>query len=267
MTRIITALIATPILLYIIIYAPVIVFVAVAFVAMLLCMYEFLTLTSVQKIPLLAATGYIFGSIIFLSFYFRTTNLPMIFPVGALFFLTAALLSRIDFVRAVPATASALFGAWYVGGLLGYVLAIRLIEPSGKIGASLLILLFIIIWAGDILAFFIGKKFGRHQLTVVSPRKTVEGSIGGLIFSVIAAVIYKFFVLPELAMIHAIALGAIVGFMGQIGDLAESLLKRSVNVKDSGSILPGHGGMLDRLDSLLFGAPAMYYYVYLVLYR
>ena len=267
MTRIITALIGIPILLYLILYAPVIAFIIVAFLAMLLCLYEFFTLSSVQKIPLLAATGYIFGSLIFLSFYFRTVNLPLIFPVGALLCLAAALLSRINFDRALPATASALFGAWYVGGLLGYVIAIRLIEPSGKVGASLLIMLFVIIWAGDSFAYFIGKKFGRHSLSVVSPNKTIEGSIGGLIFSMISAVLVKFLLLPELSVIHAIVLGGIVGVMGQIGDLAESLLKRSANVKDSGSILPGHGGMLDRLDSLLFGAPAMYYYVYLVLYR
>jgi phosphatidate cytidylyltransferase len=267
MTRIITALIGIPILIYLILYAPIVAFTVVAFIAMLLSLYEFFSLSSVQKVPLLAAAGYLFGSIIFLSFYFRTVNLPFYFPIGALPILIAALLSRIDFQRALPATAAALFGAWYVGGLLGYVIAIRMIDPSGKTGAKLLLMLFVIIWAGDTFAYFIGRKFGRHPLTAVSPRKTVEGSIGGLIFSTVFSVLTKFLLLPELSLIHAIVLGGIVGAMGQIGDLAESLLKRSVNQKDSGSILPGHGGMLDRLDSLLFGAPAMYYYVYLVLYR
>jgi phosphatidate cytidylyltransferase len=104
-------------------------------------------------------------------------------------------------------------------------------------------------------------------LTPISPQKTVEGSIGGLIFSMLAAILCKLFFFPDVSFVHAIVLGTVVGLMGQIGDLAESLLKRSVKLKDSGSILPGHGGMLDRLDSLLFGAPAMYYYVYFLLYR
>ena len=127
--------------------------------------------------------------------------------------------------------------------------------------------LFIIIWAGDTGAYVVGKLLGRRLLTKISPKKTVEGSFGGLIFSMILAVVCKYFLLPELSVNNAIWLGALIGIMGQIGDLAESLLKRSANVKDSGSILPGHGGMLDRLDSLLFGAPAMYYYVYFVLNR
>jgi phosphatidate cytidylyltransferase len=264
MTRIITALIGIPALIYIIKFAPIQIFVAVVFAAMLLCLYEYFSLSSVQQIPALAITGYALASLIFFSFYFQTIHLAMWFPLGALIVLIAGLISRIDFAGALPATAYTLFGPWYTGGLLGYLVAIRNID---KIGANLVLSLFVIMWAGDTGAFVVGKWLGRRPLTKISPRKTMEGSLGGLVFSMLLAVGCKYFLLPELSVNHAIWLGALIGIMGQIGDLAESLLKRSAKVKDSGSILPGHGGMLDRLDSLLFGAPAMYYYVYFVLNR
>jgi phosphatidate cytidylyltransferase len=264
MTRIITALIGIPALIYLIKFAPFPIFVAVVFVAMLICLYEYFSLTEIQRIPALAIAGYAFASLIFVSFYFVTIPLAMWFPIGALVVLIAGLVSRIDFEGALPATAYTLFGPWYTAGLLGYLVLIRNIDD---IGANLVLSLFIIIWAGDSGAFVVGKLIGRRPLTKISPKKTVEGSFGGLILSMLLAVACKYFLLPQLSVNNAIWLGALIGIMGQIGDLAESFLKRSANVKDSGSILPGHGGMLDRLDSLLFGAPAMYYYVYFVLNR
>src|SRR5205085_2916447 len=123
--------------------------------------------------------------------------------------------------------------------------------------------LFLIIWADDTFAYLVGRKLGRHKLAPqTSPKKTVEGSIAGLIFSMLASYLYCRFFLPDVLLKDSLIIGALVGIAGQIGDLCESLLKRSVDVEDSGSIIPGHGGMLDRIDSLLFGAPAMYYYVY-----
>lgn len=262
MTRIITAIIGIPALIYVIKFAPIPIFVAVVFAAMLICLYEYFSLTTIQ--PALAITGYAFASLIFLSFYFQTIHLAIWFPLGALIVLVVGLISRIDFAKALPATGYALFGPWYTAGLLGYLIFLRNID---KIGANLLLSLFIILWAGDTGAFVVGKLIGRRPLTKISPKKTAEGSFGGLVFSMLLAVACKYFLLPELSVNNAVWLGALIGIMGQIGDLAESLLKRSANVKDSGSILPGHGGMLDRLDSLLFGAPAMYYYVYFVLNR
>lgn len=264
MTRIITALIGIPILIYLIKFAPIPVFAVVLFAAMLICLYEYFVLTEIQRIPALAIAGYALASLIFLSFYFVKIQLAIWFPIGALVVLIAGLVSRIDFEGALPATAYTLFGPWYTAGLLGYLVFIRNFD---QIGANLVLSLFIITWSGDTGAYVVGKLFGRRLLTKISPKKTVEGSFGGLIFSMLLAVTCKYFLLPELSVKNAIWLGALIGIMGQIGDLAESLLKRSANVKDSGSILPGHGGMLDRLDSLLFGAPAMYYYVYFVLNR
>jgi phosphatidate cytidylyltransferase len=261
MTRIITALIGIPALIYLIKFAPIPVFVAVLFAAMLVCLYEYFSLTEIQKIPALAIAGYLLASLIFACF--AKINFGLWYPIGVLVVLIAGLVSRIDFAGALPATAYTLFGPWYTAGLLGYLILIRNIDN----GANFVLSLFIIIWAGDTGAYIVGKLIGRRLLTKISPKKTVEGSFGGLIFSMLLAVACKYFLVPQLSVNNALWLGALIGIMGQIGDLAESLLKRSANVKDSGAILPGHGGMLDRLDSLLFGAPAMYYYVYFVLNR
>jgi phosphatidate cytidylyltransferase len=107
---------------------------------------------------------------------------------------------------------------------------------------------------------------GRHKLAPrVSPAKTIEGSVGGLIGSLAAAIASRYIFFPELPILDALALGAVVGPIGQIGDLCESLLKRGSDVKDAASILPGHGGFLDRLDSILLNAPVLYYYYMLVL--
>jgi phosphatidate cytidylyltransferase len=150
---------------------------------------------------------------------------------------------------------------------MGYLIGVRRIEENNA-GQDLLMMLFVIIWANDIFAYVIGKTLGRHPLApVISPRKTVEGAVAGFLFGIPAAWLYQRFFLPWMGDFHAVLLGMLIGLAGQAGDLCESLVKRAANVKDSGAILPGHGGMLDRLDSLLFGAPAMYYYFYLVLQK
>src|SRR5262249_51407544 len=126
----------------------------------------------------------------------------------------------------------------------------------------------VIVWTNDIFAFVAGKSFGRHKLAaVVSPKKTVEGAVAGFVAGIIAAAAYAYFLVPSLAIVHACIIGALIGIAGQIGDLCESILKRVAQVKDSGTIVPGHGGMLDRIDSLLFGAPTMYYYYYFFLQK
>jgi phosphatidate cytidylyltransferase len=123
------------------------------------------------------------------------------------------------------------------------------------------------VWFGDSLAYFTGSLLGRHKLAPkVSPRKTWEGALGNLVGNVGGAFLMKALVLPEWTAVDAVALGLLLGIVGQLGDLVESTWKRSASVKDScmGLSIPGHGGMLDRLDSLLFAAPAMYAYVHFI---
>jgi phosphatidate cytidylyltransferase len=115
----------------------------------------------------------------------------------------------------------------------------------------------------DTVAYFFGRAFGKHKLyPAVSPKKTWEGSVGGVIGSVLATVgVGSLWTIPELPVLHAIALGVLASFVGQSGDLVESMIKRTFGVKDSSNILPGHGGMLDRIDAMLFVAPVVYYFV------
>ncbi len=144
----------------------------------------------------------------------------------------------------------------YVGGTLAAVALVRDFEPTG----AWVLLTMVLAWGSDTSAYFVGRKFGKTKLAPrISPKKTLEGSAGGLAASVVGALIMSFF-LPGLPPIDAIALGILAGAAGQGGDLLMSVLKRSSGVKDSGGILPGHGGILDRVDALAFTAPATWAY-------
>lgn len=127
------------------------------------------------------------------------------------------------------------------------------------------IFIFILIWTCDTMAYFGGKFFGKHKLSEISPKKTWEGSIIGFIFTVIASCLFYYFSGGKIALLHALALGVIIGIFSQVGDLFESLFKRKLNVKDSSHIIPGHGGVLDRFDSLIFVTPLVF--IYLVYFK
>lgn len=119
-------------------------------------------------------------------------------------------------------------------------------------------------WASDTFAFFVGKTLGRVKLCpAISPGKTREGAIGGFIGTIIVALVFS--LIFKFSLVHALAIGVIIGIAAPLGDLVESILKRVCGVKDSGNIIPGHGGVLDRFDSLLFAAPAVYVYLMLVI--
>ncbi|MEM7435310.1 MAG: phosphatidate cytidylyltransferase [Myxococcota bacterium] len=144
----------------------------------------------------------------------------------------------------------------YVGGALATVDLVRDFPPTG----AWVLLAFAIAWGSDTSAYFVGRKFGKTKLAPrISPKKTVEGAAGGLAGSVFFAVLISLFI-PKLPVLDAIALALVAGVAGQAGDLFESVLKRSSGVKDSGGILPGHGGLLDRVDALVFTAPATWIY-------
>jgi phosphatidate cytidylyltransferase len=160
------------------------------------------------------------------------------------------------------------FGPLYVGGGLGAVILLR---RDGDVlgshaGAGLVVLALSLSWASDTGAYFAGRFLGKHKLyEAVSPKKTVEGALGGLAASVASALVAHFWFLPELPLVGGLVLAVVAGGLGQAGDLGESLLKRSFGVKDSGGIVPGHGGILDRTDAML--VTSVITYLYLIWFR
>ncbi|MEK6589432.1 MAG: phosphatidate cytidylyltransferase [Nitrospinota bacterium] len=149
-----------------------------------------------------------------------------------------------------------LFGILYVSWLMSYIVLIRMLDH----GRELVFFVLLSTWMGDTAAYYGGKGFGKHKLApLISPQKTVEGAIASLAGSICGAFIAKAW-LHDMSLLHALLAGIVISIFGQFGDLSESLIKRSMHVKDSGGIIPGHGGMLDRVDSLLFSAPMFYYY-------
>jgi phosphatidate cytidylyltransferase len=155
-------------------------------------------------------------------------------------------------------TAITVFGVLYVGLTLSTLVSTRSL-PAGEL---LVFFVALVTWAGDTGAYYAGILWGTHLLAPsVSPKKTVEGLLGGMALATGSALLAQAWFLPQLSSWDALVLGVLLTGSGVLGDLCESAIKRSAGVKDSGGILPGHGGMLDRLDSLLFTAPAFYYYV------
>ena len=154
-----------------------------------------------------------------------------------------------------------LFGVLYLGLCLYPVLPIRY-DFGATTGRHWILLLLVVIWVGDTAALVIGRRLGRTPFAPgLSPKKTNEGAVGGLLSGVAAAVLLQRFFLTELPLYHVTLLSLLLGMAGQLGDLGESLLKRAADVKDSSRLLPGHGGMLDRIDSLLFAIPVLYIYL------
>jgi phosphatidate cytidylyltransferase len=148
------------------------------------------------------------------------------------------------------------FGIFYIAFLLSHISMVR----NSPEGTRWVLFLIITVWAGDIFALLIGSLFGKHKLyPKISPNKTYEGLAGAIVGSILVASAFAFFFIPRLAGWICVLIAIGLGVLGQLGDFTESMLKRSASVKDSGSFIPGHGGMLDRVDSFLFSAPFLHY--------
>jgi phosphatidate cytidylyltransferase len=168
------------------------------------------------------------------------------------------MLKSTNFALAISKMALTLFGILYIGLLLSYVTLIDKTAP----GKQWVFFLVSTVWAADIGGFFIGSLLGRHKLfPKVSPNKTIEGLGGGVGGAIAAALLCRKLFFSDLDVFHCIFLGFSLTLFGQMGDFTESMIKRSAHVKDSSGLVPGHGGMLDRLDSFLFSAPFLYYYI------
>jgi phosphatidate cytidylyltransferase len=181
--------------------------------------------------------------------------MPIVFAVVVMLILAAPLARQQ--APAWAATALTVLGICYVNWLLGHALWLRALPQ----GVDWIVLLLAVTWSGEAAAYAVGSLVGRHKLApVVSPAKTMEGALAQVVVSVGTAILIWWALFPARSLAVTAGAGLLLGIVGQFGDLAESVLKRSVRMKDTGGLIPGHGGVLDRIDSLLFNTPALYYY-------
>jgi len=207
----------------------------------------------------------------------QTPNASLL-TTGGLLVLLALALRRGGQPRVLESAAVTAFGVLYVGWLSAHFVLLRELPWRAGLaysdGGSLVLYAFLVTWSCDTGAYLTGRLFGRTRpWTTISPRKTLEGAMGGLLFAVIAAQIGAATFLragggtPLLTWPHALAIGVLVGICGQVGDFVESLFKRDAASGDSSDLIPGHGGVLDRFDSLYFGAPIVYHYLRAVIFQ
>jgi len=261
--RIYAALVFAPLFYFLVRYFPMTAFFALVVAAALLALAEFYRLHFREdRVSIAMALGLGSGGLLLTSMQW-----PGLIPERIVLLLTLIavltypLFSTRELRRSLVDSAVLVFGMLYIGITLGHLLLTRALEG----GEFLIFFLFLVTWAGDIGAYYVGMGLGRRQLApAISPNKTIEGLIGGLTLAVVVALAARFWFLPSFSVTDCVAIGLLLTVTGVLGDLTESALKRSAGVKDSGTVIPAHGGMLDRLDSLLFAAPAFYYYVTLV---
>ena len=251
---------ALPLLVLLLFKAPPLATVALVAIAAGLGLMELFAMLAAGGIRPLRVASAICAAGLFVATVDPSLVPAPVLPGVTLVMAAAALARAKEMSTSVPAAAASLLAAAYVGALSGTIAALRIIPPDSE-GAWRVTLLLAIVMASDTCAYFAGSAFGRHKLApLVSPGKTIEGLAGGLVGGVLGALAVRFLGLHSLPVAAAVGLGIVVSAFGVTGDLVESLFKRWSGVKDSGHLFPGHGGMLDRLDSLLFGAPVLYYY-------
>jgi phosphatidate cytidylyltransferase len=272
-TRILTAAMALPILIASITLPlywreTVWLFVVIAAVALIEGLFEFYSLTKKLELKADASVGYLGSAALFVGFVFDAPARSADVLIAILTLVVIAVLAsqtfrfQKDFSKVLSGIGVTLLGIFYVAFLGGFLVATRVgFENHPGLSTKLLGYFFFVIFGSDIGAYFAGRAFGKHKLApLISPGKTVEGLFGGLIVAAAAATVATLTFFPELPFQFSVPLAIVLAAVGVLGDLCESAMKRGSNTKDAASILPGHGGFLDRLDSLLFGAPILYYF-------
>jgi phosphatidate cytidylyltransferase len=272
-TRILTAAIALPILIVSIIlpsYFPntVWIFVAIAGLALAAGLFEFYSLTKKLELKADAGLAYLGAAALFVAFLFDSpAKAPDLLLATLALFIIALLVTQAfrfqnDFSKMLAGVGVTLLGVLYIAFLGGFLVATRAgFEDRAFLSTHLLGYFFLVLMGSDTGAYFAGKALGKHKLIPrISPGKTWEGLIGGFFVAGAFAALATFWFFPELPYQFSIPLAIVMSGVGVLGDLAESAMKRGSNAKDAASILPGHGGFLDRLDSLLLNAPILYYF-------
>ncbi len=263
--RIITALITAPVIIACVYFGG-LAFLALVLLLALFSINEFYSMMKSKDFHPAYWIGNLF-TIIFIIFAYYALKKHWE-PAHSAMLTGAALVTMVStlFLKrpkdAIVDIAVTLLGMIYIGWFFSYFLFIRALTERG----AYLIFLMFTIWALDIVAFAVGSRFGKRKLfPSVSPKKSVEGAVAGFVVCLIAAGIFGYYAGFE--MTHSLILGAIIGIVAQLSDLIESLIKRDAGVKDSSSLLPGHGGVLDRVDSFILTTPIYYYYLVWVILK
>jgi phosphatidate cytidylyltransferase len=267
MRRVLTALALIPVVVYVVFWANFWIFLGVVVTAAFLCYREYDAIAAHYGFGAPGRLGYPAGFL----FLVTPAVLPMVVvtpPVLAdpgLLLVALALTAMAlamrerDLAKSLPRAALLFIGIVYIFGCWRCAIGLHDLNPHWLMYTLLLN------WAGDSGAYFVGRKFGRHKLAPrVSPKKSWEGAVASVATAVLIAGAYLVRFVPGVSLVTAIVLTAVVNAAGQLGDLAESAIKRGAGMKDSGAILPGHGGFLDRVDSTLFALPVVYAYLKLV---
>jgi phosphatidate cytidylyltransferase len=263
--RIATASVGIPLLVILIYYGTPFYFWLLITGCIILGLVEFYQLLAKANIRCFSLLGLGLGLLTSIAFFQRGNRyvpLSLVVSLTVVMVFVAYLFYFHDLSTVIPELCGTLAGIFYVAWLLGHMIWIRGLSH----GKALVFYLLLVVWTGDTCAFYTGSHLGKHRLYApISPKKTIEGSIGGILGSILVSIIAHFTFLKSMSLGNSILLGAVLNVFGQLGDLAESMLKRGAGVKDSGTLFPGHGGILDRIDSLIFAGPVLFYLLVLYL--
>jgi phosphatidate cytidylyltransferase len=275
-SRLTTALFALPVLILSIVLPTFLpqfpqtiwLFVAISAATLVAGLFEFFSLTKKLELKADASIAYLGAAALFVAFLFDApTKAPDLLLLTLVLFVIVTLATQTfrfqkDFSKMLTGVGVTIFGVLYVVFLGGFLVSMRVgFENVPGLSTKLLSFFFLVVMGSDVGAYYIGKNFGKHKpLPKISPNKTWEGFIGGILMAVGFAALSTLLFFPELPYVISIPLAIVMSVIGVIGDLAESAMKRGAGAKDAANILPGHGGLLDRLDSLLFNAPILYYF-------
>ena len=248
MKRVITAAVLIPLVVWTVIWAPQWAFLIVAALIGAGAFHEFDNITAAHGIAPSRWWGILLGVIFMLM---PDHAIPVLVVIAGI--MLAWRIDAPDFSKVLPSVGAMILGIVYIFGAWRCAILLRADLPG------LLMIPLLVSWAGDTAAMYAGKRWGTRKLAVrVSPGKTQEGALASILAGALIAAIYVYFVSLPMTFTKALLFGAVTNIAGQFGDLAESALKRGANMKDSGTMLPGHGGWLDRIDSLLFAIPVFY---------
>ena len=266
--RELTAAVLSPVAIYIIGWSPAYLFDAAIALVAAGALYEFLGLGRRKGYTVPTVLCLLIMLFIMAAFILEPISVEMGVFLTLLIVPASFVFSPGNLDEALPSSAIAVMATLYVGMLGGSLIRLRNDFPGPdrvSTGGKLVFFLALVVWLGDAGAYYFGKQFGKHLLSpAISPKKTIEGLCGGIATSITAAIVVHYTFFPAFPLLHAIIAGTILSIAGVIGDLAESMWKRSAAVKDSGTLFPGHGGFLDRFDSVFYTAPILYVYWVLI---